>query len=132
MILFMWLVGCGQYPVPEGPEPDFEVGEEYISAERVAQAMKEGAAFYFLDARPPPDYELEHICGAISTPFYDIEEEYPNLPEDVWYIAYCSCPHSESGIVAEYLREQGREKVAVLDEGFLYWAEQGYPTESGP
>ena len=36
------------------------------------------------------------------------------------------------GIVAEYFMEQGHSTTAILDEGYLLWEEQGYPTETGP
>ena len=132
MILVLSLLACSDTPDPvEGPPPDFPEGEEFISADLVYEQLEAGAVFQLLDARPTVDFEEEHIVGALSTPFYEIEEHEPTLPADVWYIAYCACPHSESGIVADYLRSAGHETVAILDEGFLYWVDQGYPTESG-
>jgi cytochrome c oxidase cbb3-type subunit 3/ubiquinol-cytochrome c reductase cytochrome c subunit len=131
MTLLLMLAACAKYPEPEGPPPDFEPGAEFISADTVAAELAAGAGFYFLDARPPADYALEHITGAISTPFYEIADHANQIEPGHWIITYCSCPHSESGIVAEYMREQGHEDVAVLDEGFLYWRDQGYPTQTG-
>ena len=131
MTLLLMLAACAKYPEPEGPPPDFESGAEFISADVVAAELAAGAGFYFLDARPPADYALEHITTAISTPFYEIADHAGLIEPGYWIITYCSCPHSESGIVAEYMREQGHEDVAVLNEGFLYWRDQGYPTETG-
>ena len=120
-----------QLPIPDGVPPNFSVGERFISIDQVKEEFDRGAGFYFLDARPSVDYALRHIEGAIEMPFYEVEERAPILPQGTWYIAYCSCPHSESGIVMDFLLEEGYETVAILDEGYLEWEARDYPTEPG-
>ena len=61
-----------------------------------------------------------------------IEEALGKLPKDHWVVTYCACPHAISGQAADRLRKAGFQKVGVLDEGFPYWKEQGYPTLQGP
>ena len=133
MIIFFALLGCQESePKPQGFEPDFAIptdGPSFIPIAEVKAEYDRGAGFYFLDARPAPDYELQHITGAYSIPFYEVEEHFYRFPKDVWYIAYCACPHSESGIVAQYFWDNGHEKVGILDEGYLVWEDLGYPTE---
>ena len=84
-----------------------------------------------LDARAPSDYMREHIAGAVSVPFYDAERYVAALPKGLWLVAYCACPHAESGQLAQKLLSNGLRKVTVLDEGLGVWKSKGYPTREG-
>ena len=117
-----------------GLAPDFEMPEEsfaYITVEDVKKAYDEQARFILIDARPSVDYNLRHISGAYSVPFYEVEEHIDRFPLGEWYVTYCACPHSESGIVAEAFMATGHETVGIIDEGYLVWEELGYPTTEG-
>lgn len=118
---------------PEGPEPSFELREDrFVSSMQVYEAMRSGVRFTLIDARPAADYLDEHIEGAISLPFYQVEEYGPLLPSDAFTITYCGCPHAVSGQAADALKALGFDRVAVLDEGFYEWRDTfGYPTLSG-
>ena len=121
--------------IPEGEQPDFEMPSEgipYISVDDVFAEYNSGKSFIFLDARPSVDYNLKHITGAYSIPFYEVAQHFEAYPKDVWYISYCACPHAESGIVAEYFLNNDHKTIGILDEGYLIWEERGYPTENGP
>ena len=115
---------------PDGPEPGFSEGERHISADIVHEELESGARIALVDARPSSDYFLEHITGAVNVPFYSAEDYVEQLPQDAWIVVYCACPHAESGQVADILEANGFTKVKVLDEGFFYWKEQGYPITS--
>ncbi len=112
---------------PDGPEPDFELGAEFIGVDIVKAELDKGARMSIIDARPSSDYSFEHITGAYNIPFFEIEERLDEIPADTWVISYCACPHDESGIVAKAIRDSGHPKVAVLDEGFIVWMDKGYP-----
>jgi cytochrome c oxidase cbb3-type subunit 3/ubiquinol-cytochrome c reductase cytochrome c subunit len=112
---------------PDGPEPEFEIGVEYIGVDTVKAEYDKGARMAIIDARPPGDYAVEHITGAANIPFFEIEARLSEIPEDTWVISYCGCPHDESGIVATAIRGSGHEKVAILDEGYFDWLQKGYP-----
>lgn len=114
-----------------GPDPAWDPKAEFISADAVKAAMEGGASLIIADARPAADYGGGHIAGAISVPFYRVEEFLPELPKDKYVITYCSCPHAESGHAASILRARGYPRVAVLDEGFKVWRARGYPVRSG-
>ena len=89
---------------PRGPEPrGFRAHPERTSMRVVRPELKRGARMAFLDSRTPSDYLREHIPGAVSVPFYDVERYAKDLPKDAWLICYCSCPHAESGICARPL-----------------------------
>lgn len=116
---------------PTGPDPGFVVGKRYTPGDVVKAALDRGASMAFVDARPPSDYVASHIAGATNVPFYEVALYRDALPKDFWIIAYCGCPHAESGIVADDLLGHGFTKVTVLDEGFFVWRDRGYPVRSG-
>jgi len=117
---------------PGNPPANFDLIENrYVAADDVYAAYKASLSFIIIDARPPSDYLRSHITGAISIPFYDIENAVGLLPKDIWIITYCVCPHALSGKAADTLRAADYYKIAILNEGFFFWADQGYPSESG-
>ena len=136
-MLFIMLLACTNTkpPLGEAGPPNFEAidGEvAFISAAVVHEEFLADKAFYLLDARPTNDYDIDHITGAYSVPFYEVEQHFSEYPVGDWYIAYCGCPHSESGVVADYFLQNGHKNVGILDEGYLVWKEEGYPIEAGP
>ncbi|MGC4093896.1 MAG: c-type cytochrome [Polyangiaceae bacterium] len=117
---------------PKGPEPkDFKPHPAATSVDVVKAALDHGAKLAFLDARAPSDYINEHIEGAVSVPFYDPSPYLDKLPKNVWLVCYCSCPHAESGQLAQRLSVAGFKKVTVLDEGLNVWRNRKYPTAKG-
>jgi cytochrome c oxidase cbb3-type subunit 3 len=119
------LLNPGNTPAEFSP-----VDGRYVPADVVYEAYKGKKAFVILDARPRNDYLKAHIEGAISVPFYEVENTLGHLPKDHWIITYCVCPHAMSGKALDKLRENGFEKTAILDEGFNVWRERGYPVQS--
>jgi cytochrome c oxidase cbb3-type subunit 3/ubiquinol-cytochrome c reductase cytochrome c subunit len=120
---------------PRGPEPQGFVAQGTGSGTTRADAVKgqldRGARMALLDARAPSDYMREHIAGAVSVPFYDPDPYLSQLPRDTWLVAYCACPHAESGQLAQKLVAHGFTKVTVLDEGLGVWRSRKYPTQTG-
>jgi cytochrome c oxidase cbb3-type subunit 3/ubiquinol-cytochrome c reductase cytochrome c subunit len=123
----------GKIPLnPSGPEPQqFQAFPAFTSVEVVHKAYARKARIGILDARAPTDYADKHIAGAVSVPFYDPSPYLQQLPKNAWLVAYCGCPHAESGALAAKLMDAGFKKVTVLDEGLLVWSDRGYPTRSG-
>ncbi len=117
---------------PQGPPPAFanEPGR-YVAAIDLHAAQDAGARLVILDARPPADYPSFHLPGAVSTPFYAVENYLTQLPKDAWIVTYCACPHAESGQAADALLAHGFTTVKVLDEGILYWKAQEFPVHTG-
>ena len=117
---------------PQPPPPTtVGPGRGTTKAEIIKRELDRGAKMAILDARAPSDYMREHISGAVSVPFYDPDPYFSQLPRDAWIVAYCSCPHAESGQLAAKLTTAGFKKVTVLDEGLGFWHSKGYPTRSG-
>ena len=116
---------------PGGSPPVF--GDDlYVPADTVKAELDAGAAMVVIDARPPTDYTIGHITGAVSVPFYAAAGAADVLPQGVTIVAYCGCPHAESTLAAEALIEAGRTSVKVLDEGYFVWGDRGYPITEGP
>jgi mono/diheme cytochrome c family protein/rhodanese-related sulfurtransferase len=116
---------------PKGEPPDFPLHlGRYASVADVAKAYGEKRRFVLIDARATSDYLRMHIPGAISVPYFDMRD-LDTVPNDgTWVVAYCVCPHEESGRVLEELRKRGYPNTAILDEGFFVWKEQGHPIEA--
>lgn len=116
---------------PAGAPPDFSLRlGRYASVAEVAAAHAEKRRMVIIDARPTSDYLRMHIPGAISVPYFDMRD-LDKVPNDgTWVVAYCVCPHEESGRVLEELRKRGYPNTAILDEGFFVWATQGHPVEA--
>ncbi len=127
-------VGCSNSQAAtarKGPEPNFKPDGLYVSVEELKREMDRGADFIILDARPKADYKLDHIKGAISMPFFEVEQRYKELPKDKWIVTYCACPRAESERAAQILRSKGFKKVKVLYEGYFEWLSRHYPIEKG-
>ena len=117
---------------PRGPEPvGFDSQGGLTKADVVHAELVRGARMAILDARAPSDYTGEHIAGAVSVPFYAPEPYFKDLPKDAWLVAYCGCPHAESGQLANKLRANGFKKVTVIDEGLRYWSSHKYGLQRG-
>lgn len=85
----------------------------------------------FLDVRGDTAFGAERIAGATSVSLLDIRNGiFPDWPRDQLIVAYCGCPHSMSAEAAGIMRRRGFSNVYVLNEGFYYWKEKGYPIEA--
>ena len=117
---------------PHGPEPvGFKTFPATTPADVVKAQLDRHARLAVLDARAPSDYTNEHIAGAVSVPFYDVEPYVTGLPKNSWLVCYCSCPHAESSNLAQALVAKGFSKVTVLDEGLGVWRSKKYGTTTG-
>ncbi len=126
-------IPLGPVPLnPRGPEPaGFHPFPATASVDAVKAQLDRGARMALLDARAPSDYTNEHIAGAVSVPFYDPQPYLQALPRNAWLVAYCACPHAESGTLAQKLQAAGFTKVTVLDEGLGVWRARKYGTHTG-
>jgi cytochrome c oxidase cbb3-type subunit 3 len=121
--------GAGPILYPDGSSPEFSLREgKYVSARQLLAALEQRRRLVLVDARTPADYARGHIPGAVNVPFFDADQAATRLPDDgTWIVAYCGCPHAESGVVMRALRAHGYRHTATLDEGVFYWQDHGYP-----
>ncbi|MFQ5595960.1 MAG: rhodanese-like domain-containing protein [Anaerolineae bacterium] len=134
-LLLAGAIGCssGQpaQSVKAGPEPNFASDSPYVSIEELKQEHDRGANMIILDARPKQDYDMDHIAGAISMPFFEVEQRYKELPSDTWIVTYCACPRAEAQEAANILQQKGFNKVRVFYEGYFEWLARDYPIAKG-
>lgn len=117
---------------PGGGAPTWDLREgRFVAAADVMEAMDGGRELIVLDARPYSDYVDGHITGSVAIPFFELELVIDELPEDVWIVSYCGCPHTVSGLAFDALDAAGFSNIAVLDEGYYVWEELGYPISTG-
>lgn len=135
LALLLAATGCsGRGPIQSaqaGPEPNFSTDSPYVSTDELKRELDRGANMIILDARPKQDYELDHITGAISMPFFEVEQRYKELPRDTWIVSYCACPKAEAEVAARILREKGFERVKVFYDGYFEWLTRDYPITKG-
>jgi 3-mercaptopyruvate sulfurtransferase SseA len=67
-----------------------------------------------------------HVKGAVSIPYHDLDR-LQEVPDDVWVVAYCACPHHLSGEVVDALIKRGHSRALILDEGINEWHRRGFP-----
>lgn len=129
------MVGCsGQkpaQPAKAGPEPNFNTDSPYVSIDELKQEFDRGANMIIIDARPKQDYDMDHIAGAISMPFFEVEQRYTELPQETWIVTYCACPRAEAQEAANVLQQKGFKKVKVLYDGYFEWLARNYPITKG-
>ncbi|GAB5554653.1 MAG: hypothetical protein Sapg2KO_42440 [Saprospiraceae bacterium] len=120
---------------PNGILPKFELREGlYVSAEQLNKALEDSSRLVLLDARSKVAWRQTHIPGAIPVPYYEDPEEFlKHIPKDssTMIVAYCACPHAASGQVISKLNKLGYNNTAILDEGILIWAQEGYAVKHG-
>ena len=115
----------------KGDVVDHELEIEDIR--RAKEIYDQGDAL-FVDARPNTLYERGHIKGAVGLPVHQFLDEIDafrdQYPLTTWIVTYCSGREcDESHELAQYLLEEGYERVSVFIDGYLAWEEIAYPVE---
>jgi cytochrome c oxidase cbb3-type subunit 3/ubiquinol-cytochrome c reductase cytochrome c subunit len=105
--------------------------DRYVSVDELKAALAQKRKLVVIDARPASDWMRVHVEGAVSIPYHDTAR-LAEIPNDVWVVAYCACPHHLSGVVVDELIKRGHKKALVLDEGILEWHRRGYPVVAAP
>lgn len=123
----------GHEPVvlnPRGKDPVFKTRDgRFVGVEQVSKALAERRRMVIIDARPPSEWMRVRITGAVSIPYHDLKR-LEEIPDGVWAIAYCACPHHLSGDVVDALIKRGHKNALVLDEGINEWHRRGYPVKA--
>ena len=101
----------------------------FVSVDDVKKAVDAKQDFILVDARPPSDFAVEHIVGAVNVPYFEVDKHLSKLPKDKWIVTYCACPHAEAEEAARQLTKNGYTKVKVMDEGYFGWVDKKYPIE---
>jgi rhodanese-related sulfurtransferase/mono/diheme cytochrome c family protein len=115
---------------PRGKDPTFTIREgRFVGVEEVNQALVARRRLIVIDARPASDWMRVHVTGAVSIPYHDLKR-LEEIPDDVWAVAYCACPHHLSGEVVDALIQRGHKRALILDEGINEWHRRGFPVRA--
>jgi len=80
---------------------------------------EERSRYVFIDARVPPEYEEEHIEGAVNIPIEVLRGKYPELPMDQEYLTYCT--NDSRGMAAAFLMSVNGFNAKCLRGGLSGW-----------
>ncbi len=75
--------------------------------------------YVLLDARIPPEYEEEHIAGAVNIPLEILRQKYPELDPSKEYYTYCT--NDSRGMAAAFLLRSHGFKARNLRGGLSGW-----------
>jgi rhodanese-related sulfurtransferase/DNA-binding transcriptional ArsR family regulator len=103
---------------------------EAVSRDELLQQTRTGLVMV-LDVRPPDEFALGHLPGAVNIPLRELEAWLANLDPSLEIVAYCRGPYcvlSYEAVAA--LRTKGF-KARRLEDGFPEWRAAGLPIETG-
>ena len=98
-----------------------------------ARALFDRGGVLFVDARPPFDFGLGHIKGALNLPLKDFETRGQILelfPKDQLLVTYCDGEDCNSSVLlAAKLDSAGYRNVKVFFGGWKEWTARHLPVE---
>jgi len=103
---------------------------EPISRKELSARIKAGTVAV-LDVRPPAEFALGHVPGAINIPAGELKLRLSELPKGVEIVAYCRGPYCVLSFeAAAALRAKGFS-VRRLEDGFPEWKAAGLRVSRG-
>ena len=101
-------------------------GIPQISVTELKRRRDAGEDLFVLDVREPFEYQIANIGGKLM-PQGEVPQRLAELDRDREIIVQCKSG-GRSQRIAEFLRQQGYEKVANLAGGILAWSDQVDPS----
>ncbi|MGE3977886.1 MAG: ArsR/SmtB family transcription factor [Nitrospira sp.] len=101
---------------------------EAISRTELVTRLRDGMVTV-LDVRPPEEYSLGHLPGAINIPIGELKRRLADLPKRREVVAYCRGPYCVWSVEAvATLRAKGY-RVRRLEDGYPEWKAAGLDVE---
>ena len=105
-----------------------------ITKEELLDKMKRKETFHLVDVRDTPDYQKEHIVGAVHLLIPEMTREsvealFGKQDVIVTYSLDINCP--AKNIAAQKLMDWGFTNVLAYQGSWMEWKEAGYPIEEG-
>ena len=101
---------------------------EMISREELLHRMQENSVT-LLDVRPPEEFALGHLPGAINIPFAELEQRLAELPAMREIVAYCRGPYCVMSFDAVDMLQARGLRARRLESGFPDWKAAGLSVE---
>ncbi len=105
-------------------------GLEPVSRQELAARLRRKAVT-LLDVRPPAEFALGHLTGAINIPLRTLLRRLDELPRGKEIVAYCRGPYCVLSFEAVALLRQKGFKVRRLEDGYPEWKAAGLPVQAG-
>ncbi|WP_082132847.1 ArsR/SmtB family transcription factor [Pelagerythrobacter marensis] len=103
---------------------------EGISLDELLERLRDSSVI-LLDVRPPEEFAMGHLPGAINVPVEGLEDHLPLLARDREIIAYCRGPHCVlSTSAVDIMRKEGI-RARQLNAGFPEWKAAGHTVVTG-
>ncbi|HEX2886496.1 metalloregulator ArsR/SmtB family transcription factor [Vineibacter terrae] len=105
-------------------------GLEPVSRQELAARLRRKAVT-LLDVRPPTEFALGRLAGAINIPLKTLLRRLDELPRGKEIVAYCRGPYCVLSFEAVALLRQKGFKVRRLEDGYPEWKAAGLPVQAG-
>jgi len=103
---------------------------EPISRRELAARLRRKAVT-LLDVRPPDEFALGHVAGAINIPLRKLLRRLNDLPHGKEIVAYCRGPYCVLSFEAVALLRRKGFRVRRFEEGYPEWKAGGLPVRTG-
>ena len=103
-------------------------GLEPVSRGELLERARAGVVTV-LDVRPPDEFALGHLPGAVNIPLKELEARLAELDPDQEIVAYCRGPYCVLSYEAVALLRERGFRVRRLVDGLPEWRSAGLPVE---
>jgi len=101
---------------------------EPVSRDELVKQTRAGLVTV-LDVRPPDEFALGHLPGAVNIPLRELEARLAGLDPSLEIIAYCRGPYCVLSYEAVAALRTNGFKARRLEDGFPEWRAAGLPVE---
>ncbi|TJX04685.1 MAG: metalloregulator ArsR/SmtB family transcription factor [Mesorhizobium sp.] len=102
---------------------------EPVSREELAARMKDGLVTV-IDVRPPDEFALGHLPGAINVPLGQLEQRLSDLAAKPEIVAYCRGPWCVMSFEAVALLREHGFRARRMEDGLPEWRDAGLAVEA--
>jgi rhodanese-related sulfurtransferase len=103
---------------------------EPVTRKQLLKMIREGAVTV-LDVRPPDEFALGHVPGAVNIPLRVLKERLAEINPDREIVAYCRGEYCVLSFEAVALLRARGLKARRLEEGLPEWRAAGLPIKRG-
>jgi rhodanese-related sulfurtransferase len=103
---------------------------EPVTRKQLLKMIREGGVTV-LDVRPPDEFALGHVPGAVNIPLRALKERLTEISPDREIVAYCRGEYCVLSFEAVALLRARGFKVRRLEEGLPEWRAAGLPIKIG-
>jgi rhodanese-related sulfurtransferase/DNA-binding HxlR family transcriptional regulator len=104
---------------------------EPVTRKRLLKLIRDGAVTV-LDVRPPDEFALGHVPGAVNIPLRALKERLVEINPDREIVAYCRGEYCVLSFEAVALLRARGFKARRLEEGLPEWRASGLPVDTKP